>query len=447
MALRTLVVLGIFVAAVLGAAQAPLPAVDNGTPEPVEIIADSQTEFSCTQGQNNWRYGYYDGPFISSDFQHMTQCIPNSHLNNADAWWVNPSLYWTSVAPAVSFPNGPASCGRQQVEHWAVRRWVSEVTGSIHIAGVVEQLSGGGDGFITHIIVDNVVVWSLDVITRSPIPYALDVTVNTGSVVDFAVQPKNSDCNDWAKFTATITVAGGLPNLRVTKLKGKAVAGAGAMYTAKDTTSNVGVGTAGASATKFYISNNDTWEPTDVLLQPVAGRSVPGLPTNQSSSGTTKVTIPANTPPSKQFLIARADATEAVGESNEGDNTTSKAIFVGPDLIVFELLAPNNASPGQMITVTDTTKNIGGAATTVTTKTRLYLSVNKNWDLSDVPLAPGRNVPPLAAGASNMATINVTIPPGTAPRKYFILARADDGSVQPESQETNNVKPKAIMIN
>ncbi|MFM6307857.1 MAG: Calx-beta domain-containing protein, partial [Dolichospermum sp.] len=33
---------------------------------PTVEIANSQTEFSGTQGQNNWYYGYYDGPFNSS---------------------------------------------------------------------------------------------------------------------------------------------------------------------------------------------------------------------------------------------------------------------------------------------------------------------------------------------------------------------------------------------
>jgi hypothetical protein len=378
MAARTFLIFGMLVAWVIGVGVQEPPARLDGEPQPaVETIADSQTEFSCTQGQNNWRYGYFDGPFTSSDFQEMTSCIPDSHVNNEDAWWVDPDLYWTSVAPAVSFPNGPFSCGRQQVEHWPVRRWVSEVTGSIHIAGEVQQLSSGGDQFTTHIIVDGVTVWSQGGITQSPIPFGLDVTVTTGSVVDFAVQPEASDCNDWARFTATITVDGGLPNLKITALKGKAVAGAGAQYSAKDTTKNVGVGAATASATKFYLSLDNTWQPTDVLLQPTDGRSIPALATNQSSAGTTKVTIPANTPPSKQFLIARADATGSIGESNEGDNTAAKVVYVGPDLIVSQLLAPATASAGQTIAVTDTTKNAGGAPATVVTTTRLYLSSNK----------------------------------------------------------------------
>jgi hypothetical protein len=168
------------------------------------VIADSVTEFSCVQGQDNWRYGYYDGPFSSADFQEMTQCIPHPSPG-ATSWWVDPMNYWTSIRSEVSFPNGPASCGRLPVEQWAVRRWVSEATGTIAITGVVQNVLGGFDGFTAHIIVNGTLVWSQPVAGTNPITYTQHVTVAPGSVVDFAVQPGASDCNDHAKFTAIIT--------------------------------------------------------------------------------------------------------------------------------------------------------------------------------------------------------------------------------------------------
>jgi hypothetical protein len=171
------------------------------------VIADSVSDFSCTQGQHNWQYGYYDGPFTSSNFKEMTSCLPNDTWYGGEAWWVDPALYWTSIRAAVSFPNGPTSCGRQNVEHWAVRRWVSEVTGTVTIRGTVANVLSGSD-FTGLILVDGEEKLRQPVASTEEMPYTLnDVSVSVGSVVDFAIIPGASDCNDHARFTATISGA------------------------------------------------------------------------------------------------------------------------------------------------------------------------------------------------------------------------------------------------
>jgi hypothetical protein len=170
-------------------------------------IADSRSEFSCTQGLHSWYYGYYDGPFASSDFRLMTQCVADPYYPGS-SWWVDRALYWTSVRSAVSFPNGAFSCGRQRVEHWAVRRWVSEVAGAVTVTGTIRNALGGFDGFTAHIFVDGVSVLSRLVTgagSTVATPYTVTFNVALGSSVDFVVQPNASDCNDHAEFTATMT--------------------------------------------------------------------------------------------------------------------------------------------------------------------------------------------------------------------------------------------------
>jgi hypothetical protein len=236
------------------------------------------------------------------------------------------------------------------------------------------------------------------------------------------------------------------PNLQVSTLKGKAVAGAGLNYKATDTTRSAGTVPVAASATKFYLSDNGTWDAGDTLLEPAAGRAVSALAAGASHTAITTLTIPAGTPPGKYSLIARADAGGQIAESDEADNTRARTIYVGPDLRVLKLTGPASAAAGQSISVTDTTKNSGGAPTSLVTITSFYLSRNKKLDATDVPLAPGRSVPVLAAGAvSALATI-ITIASGTAPGGYYILARTDDGEAESESRETNNVKARAITI-
>lgn len=249
---------------------------------------------------------------------------------------------------------------------------------------------------------------------------------------------------------ATVTIADGTPagqpNLRVTALQGAAVAAQGGGYTAKDTTHNAGTATAAASATKFYLSVNNTWDAGDTLLIPINGRNVPSLGAGASSVASTTVTLPAGTPPGKRYIIAFADAANTIDEVVESDNTKTKAIFIGPDLVVATLTAPSTAAPGQAIAVGDKTKNVGGEQSAIVTTTRFYLSRNKSLDALDTPLHQGRPVGALAAGASSSSTTSVTIPTGLAAGAYYILAKADDGAALAESQESNNLKVRAITI-
>jgi hypothetical protein len=81
------------------------------------------------------------------------------------------------------------------------------------------------------------------------------------------------------------------------------------------------------------------------------------------------------------------------------------------------------------------------------TTTRFYLSRNVALDAGDVPFASGRSVPDIAAGASNAGMTTLTIPPGTAPGSYYVLAKADGDGVVAEGIETNNVTaPRSFQV-
>lgn len=166
------------------------------------VLADSAAEFSGTQGQNNWSYGYYDGPFDSSDFQLMTQFT-------GDLWYVQEGTYWTNLWEKGGHPNGPVSSGgRQDVEHWPVRRWISEVGRNINMSGTIaKNNTGGGDGITGHILVDGVKVFSqaLGASDSTGVNYSISATVKVGSVVDFAIEPGGTDHFDGTDFTAIIT--------------------------------------------------------------------------------------------------------------------------------------------------------------------------------------------------------------------------------------------------
>jgi subtilase family serine protease len=123
---------------------------------------------------------------------------------------------------------------------------------------------------------------------------------------------------------------------------------------------------------------------------------------------------------------------------------------LSPDLIVssmtvFPATISLSGAGGAHINVTETTRN-QGAGTAIATTTKYYLSTNATFDAADVWLA-SRAVPLLVTGASSIGPQTaVTIPPGTAPGNYYVLAVADAGNTLAESNENNNVTAKPLTI-
>jgi subtilase family serine protease len=176
----------------------------------------------------------------------------------------------------------------------------------------------------------------------------------------------------------------------------------------------------------------------------LGSRSVPALAAGATSSGVTSVTIPAGTATGVYYAIAKADADGAVGETQEGNNTSLTTIQVGPDLAIALFTAPFTTGAGATISVSDTTKNQGGGMAGAST-TRFYLSTNTILDASDVLLG-SRAVPALAVGATSSATTSLTIPAGTGTGNYYLIAQVDGNGAVPETQEANNTNARLIQI-
>jgi subtilase family serine protease len=231
------------------------------------------------------------------------------------------------------------------------------------------------------------------------------------------------------------------PDLVVSALTVPATGGAGLPITATDTIKNQAGAGAGASTTKFYLSTNSTFGSGDVLL---GTRAIPPLALGASNSGSTTLTIPPGTAAGTYYIVAVADADNLVTEADETNNSKSAVIKISPDLIVSVLTGPKTAAAGAIITLSDTTKN-QGQGSAIATKTRFFLSANTTWERAD-PLLGERSVVSLASGQTSSGTTSVTIPAGTAPGSYYILAVADADAEVSESSETNNIKTLPITI-
>jgi hypothetical protein len=259
------------------------------------------------------------------------------------------------------------------------------------------------------------------------------------------------------------------PDLKVTSLAVQAATAAGVKIFITDVTKN-----RADAPTGLYDPNNPL-DPTGATFtcyflsstNGVAGakllgcRYVPRLEGHAKNTGSLYVTIPDDGCTGACRIIARADYAPEfntlklrkagyVEESNEKNNQLSTGIEVKlisdrPDLEISSLTAPGTASPGQDISIGDTTSNSGAADVTVTTITKFYLSADSNLDNTDVSLG-SRLISPLSAGSSNSGVTNVTIPADTAPSAYYIIAVADSGNIVMESDENNNTMSRAITI-
>ena len=217
----------------------------------------------------------------------------------------------------------------------------------------------------------------------------------------------------------------------------------GATIVVNDTTTNIGAGAVAASTTRFYLSRDTILDGSDTPLS--GGRAVPALASGASSSGSTTLSLPP-TGVGAYYVIAKADADNAVVETQETNNTAARALTVGPDLIVTSVVLPFGIAAGATVMVTDIVQNAGGDPAGAST-TKFYLSTNLDLDAGDVLLAGSRAVPPLAAGASSSGSTAITIPAGTIPgRYYYVIAVADANGAVAEGQENNNTQLQAIFV-
>jgi alpha-tubulin suppressor-like RCC1 family protein/subtilase family serine protease len=264
--------------------------------------------------------------------------------------------------------------------------------------------------------------------------YYIIANADDGDAVSETVETNNT------KASMAISIGS---DLIVWSLTAPSAASAGSTIAVSDTTWNNGGGSTGTTtSTAVYLSSNGVLDGGDTLL---GARTVPVLEAGLSDSASTNLNIPGGTAPGTYYIIAKADDGSTVSETSETNNTkVSAAMAIGPDLVVSALTAPPSTVAGSTITVSDTTSNSGGGSTGTETSTAFYLSSNGVLDGGDTLLG-ARTVPALEAGLSDSASTSLTIPGGTAPGTYYIIAKADSGSAVSEASETNNTKVSAAM--
>jgi hypothetical protein len=245
-----------------------------------------------------------------------------------------------------------------------------------------------------------------------------------------------------------VTQAAGMPDLVPTAFGNlPAAVLPGATFTATDTVRNQGLVTAAASTTRYYLSLDAVKSADDLLLP--GSRPVPILAAGASSTATVTLSIPVATALGAYYVVACADAVNAVAEASETDNCRASATTVQitrPDLVEIALGDPPAvAAPGGRFAVADTVRNQGAVASLGST-TRYYLSADAGRGAGDVLLSGTRAVPVLAANGSAGGSVTVTIPTTVPAGLYFLLACADDMLVVVEVAEANNCLASAGRV-
>src|SRR4030095_9281027 len=168
-----------------------------------------------------------------------------------------------------------------------------------------------------------------------------------------------------------------------------------------------------------------------------ASGTVGALAAGAGSNGSTSVVVPAGTATGTYYLFAVSDGAGAITETNESNNALWVTVRVGPDLMIAGQTLTGTPTPGGPLTINDTTRNQGGSASD-DSSTRFYLSADTTFDGGDTLLG-ARAVPALGPGASSAGSTAVTLPAVIPTGTYYVLAVADGGSTNSETNETNNV--------
>lgn len=175
-------------------------AVLSTLPASAAVIANSVTDFSSTQGQAGWTYGFFDagmppatayttGGFVEFD----TFDVPANRWEASAAQVGANNNQFLNIGDQGGHPAGIGPSGQDSII-WAVRRYTSPVDGLLNIAYDLRKFNvqePRGGGITGRIFVDGVEVFT-QVIANDDgtgIQAALLQLVTTGTVIDFVIDP------------------------------------------------------------------------------------------------------------------------------------------------------------------------------------------------------------------------------------------------------------------
>src|SRR5207248_8510847 len=211
------------------------------------------------------------------------------------------------------------------------------------------KMGGGGHAIITAngnsngilwFINGNKNLWAMDAITLRTL-YTSNQAANGRDTLPALAHFATPIAADGKVFVGTqnsLIVYGLLPHAGLPDLTESSVTNPpatvldGGSFSVTDTVQNIGSAPAAASITRYYLSTTTSKSGARLLT---GSRAVPSLAPGATSSGTVTVTVSAGTAAGTYFLLACADDTLLVPETNEShhSNPTPRSSALGlPDL-------------------------------------------------------------------------------------------------------------------
>jgi subtilase family serine protease len=255
---------------------------------------------------------------------------------------------------------------------------------------------------------------------------------DSGSVV-----AESNESNNIAYATIFVSA----PDLIIT---GQTATIVGSTVNISATTKNNGNAVAGASTTKYWLSNDTNLDSSDVSL---SIQTINSLSAGASQSAGYSFAYNSTWGTGTKYVLFQTDGTNAVAESNESNNVAYAAIYVPPstpDLSIISQTAPSAVTFGSTVSISAATKNSGNASAVGST-TKYWLSNDATLDITDITIG-SQAINSLSAGASQSASLNFTYNSSWGTGTKYILFQADSGSVVSESNEFNNVAYATIFV-
>lgn len=179
--------------------------------EAPRLLADSVADFSLTQGERGWSYGYDSGSLDSFALLNRKSVITTYVPASNDVWdcWANTTAHWTQIFQFGAHPNGTeTSSPSNSILQRAVRRWTSTFAGDVTIAGEIAKIdleaSNGVDAFV---YVDGVQLYTTFIAGNDGggRSYKVVAALHVGSTVDFVLDPhEGADHHDLSRFTGIV---------------------------------------------------------------------------------------------------------------------------------------------------------------------------------------------------------------------------------------------------
>ena len=194
----------------------------------------------------------------------------------------------------------------------------------------------------------------------------------------------------------------------------------------------------------LYLSNDSQLDDSDTFLYSYwrgmyGGESLaPGESYN--------VSINTNIPDGDYYFILRTDDYyNYLPESNEDNNILAKPITINKaDLLVTEIIAPDQSNVGENIIINFTVRNQGGSYAGEW-EDDIYLSNDTSLDDSDIYILHSVEQRYIAAGESYTESFDIRIPDMPI-GDYYIIVKTDGSDLVVESKEWNNALMRHMAI-